>query len=261
MNEPMKKKITTIVASLFLVGALQAQDGGKKHELSLYGLGGLSSLQFKTDAESSKLGFGGGGGLSYAYTVNSEWSVKAGAEVSLLSGKVSVPNLDALTPSFSDGVETYDLIRNYVGYEDKLSATYLSIPVQAQYKFLVAGVNAYAAAGLKIGFALSGKSTLAADSNDFYAVFPNFDPFHDIDAHGLKKGPNFTDSRTLSLGLNVALAAEVGARFALTEQYALTTGLFCDYGVTNIAPEELKPNTTTMNTLSVGLKVGFVFGF
>jgi hypothetical protein len=42
---------------------------------------------------------------------------------------------------------------------------------------------------------------------------------------------------TLSFGLNIAVAAEVGVKWTLAEQCLLYTGVYADYGVLNIAPK------------------------
>ncbi|MDR3329085.1 MAG: hypothetical protein LBS63_03120 [Prevotellaceae bacterium] len=54
--------------------------------------------------------------------------------------------------------------------------------------------------------------------------------------HNMVTQSNVDYTGELSFGFSLALAAEGGVKWRLTEQWSLYTGVYVDYGVLNVAP-------------------------
>ncbi|GHV66683.1 hypothetical protein FACS1894199_10630 [Bacteroidia bacterium] len=230
-------------------------------------------------------GFGAGGGVGYTYFMTPQWGISTGLEFSLASATLTADKYhDEYTLFFPRAVgedETLKFISDFVGYEEKQSATYLHIPLKARYQ--TTGTHRFqAGAGLKLGFALSGSYDGTIKSLTTSGDFPKTEIIVGGEPkHALATYPNVPYSGDLSLGLNVALSVDAGMRWGLSEKLGLYTGVYLDYGVVNILPSptahlveydlELNEGTLTYNSVfttqlvdkanlfSVGVKVGVAF--
>ncbi|GHV61778.1 hypothetical protein FACS1894195_2810 [Bacteroidia bacterium] len=268
----------TITVCLLLCGGIAAAQT-PTHEFSAYALGGLSSVQYSAPSSMKVAGgFGGGAGFGYTYFMTPQWGISTGLEFSLSSATLTADNYQEKYELLSFHNMTF--ISDFVGYEEKQSATYLHIPLML--RFQTTGTHRFqAGAGLKLGFALSGSYAGTIKSLTTSGAFPKTEIIVGGEPqHALTEYPNESYSGDLSLGLNVAIAVDAGMRWGLSEKLGLYTGVYLDYGVVNVLPSptahlvEYDPNsgkltynsafTTQLldkaNLFSVGVKVGLAFG-
>jgi hypothetical protein len=264
-----------------------AQPAFRKHELSIYGTGGLSGLNYKLSENGSKSGgAGGGAGLGYTYNINPSWGIVTGVEMSAYSKTAS---FSSVSGEYSEGTGT-DLFRftySLTGYEEKQNVTVFSIPVMAQYGYPLkeGSMKLYASGGLKLSFPVSAKAAITpgtATTSGYYAYEDR--SYDNLPQHGFLTGVKLPDVETdIDLGFSAALALEAGLRFTLTESIALYTGLYFDYGLNNIQKtkdqhlldyNDYDNNQSTfkyssvlntalvdkVNLMSIGLKVKVSFG-
>ncbi|GHV68083.1 hypothetical protein FACS1894199_14780 [Bacteroidia bacterium] len=232
-------------------------------------------------------GAGGGGGVGYTYLLTPEWGISTGLEFSVASATLTA---DTYHDDYSLSLKGEELKFNsdFVGYEEKQSATYLHIPIKARYQ--TTGTHRFqVGAGVKVGFALSGSYDVAITSLTTTGDFPKTAlTVYDEAQHALTTYPNVTSSGDLSLGLSVALSVDAGMHWGLSDKLGLYTGVYLDYGVVNILPSPTNrlvgydpdiaydpastvsplPHNSALTTksvdkanlFSVGVKVGVAFG-
>ncbi|GHV69333.1 hypothetical protein FACS1894199_17850 [Bacteroidia bacterium] len=228
----------TIIVYL-LLGTIQLQ--AQTHEFSAYALGGLSSIQYSAPTSMKVAGgFGGGAGFGYTYFMTPEWGISTGLEFSLSSATLTADKFRDVYPLLFRGTtkdEMLNFISDFVGYEEKQSATYLHIPLTL--RFQTTGTHKFqAGAGMKVGFALSGSYDVVIKSLSTSATFQQTGvTISDEAQHALTTNSDVPPySGDLSLGLNVGIAIDAGMRWGLSEKVGLYTGVYLDYGVLNILP-------------------------
>jgi hypothetical protein len=242
----MKKYVLLpILASMMAPAMAQVQPPAKvqRHEVSIYGTFGWASLWHTSSGLSSsgesfdKLG----GGAGYTFFFHPQWGITTGAEVAIFGTTMHGKKITGSVPeTYSYGADTEPMYFNskLKDYEETQRATYIHIPLLLQFQ--TAGYHKfYMAVGAKAGFALSGKYEATAASLETSGYLPeSAQTFTNMPNHGFTtvRKPSWTG--TLDLGLNVALAVEIGARWAMGKHVALYTGLYADYGLLDVLPEK-----------------------
>jgi hypothetical protein len=233
----MKKNILAVtVFWLASLAPMQAQ-----HEISIYGAGGPSALQYKSNQGTVETGIGGLGGLGYSYSFSPKLGVNTGVELALFSASVKANELAGSSQEvYNYGGRTEDLFFNgtYRNYEEKQSAMYLQIPLMLQFRS--AENNAfYAAAGVKAGIAVSSSFKITAGELTTSAYLPETaQKFVDMPEYGYTTTNSVSSSPKSDLGFNLSLAAEAGYRLKLSDKLSLYGGLYIDYGVLNVLPSQ-----------------------
>ncbi|MDR2938628.1 MAG: hypothetical protein LBU92_06825 [Prevotellaceae bacterium] len=187
-----------------------------RSEFSVWGLGGISSFMYSPAVGSTIPGFGGGGGLGLTRFFTPNVGLRIGAEVMTFSTVFKGQNF--VTNYATPLGEPYDF--RFKSYEETQTATVLNIPVMGAYEqdwF-------YASLGMKVGVMLNSKYTATIDS--LFKVENSNEAYYSA---------NIKNSDKLKLGLNLALSAEVGARWKLGDRTSLYAGIFADYGLLNVS--------------------------
>ena len=159
----MKKVILAITIGLFTVSSF-AQKQQNRNEISIWGGGGISSLQYDLTFGKHKIGAGGLVGLGYDFFFTYNWSLGIGAEFSALSAKAQLPLFqDQYLTTIPDYMNRGGDILLRVGTEsdkglyERQRAYYINIPLMARYQFdLFKGHKFYAALGPKFGIPIEG---------------------------------------------------------------------------------------------------------
>ncbi|GHT14429.1 hypothetical protein AGMMS4956_12220 [Bacteroidia bacterium] len=286
----MKNILLPILLLLASIAAAQETAQETTHEISAYGFGGLSTLQYKSAQGSVQLGVGGGGGVGYTYFFAPQWGFNTGVEVALFNASANGAEITGSSKEIYDygRIEETYFNSTYNDYKEKQRAVYLQVPLMVQFQ-TGADNKFYAAAGIKVGVALAGNYATTANQLVLSGYFPATEQtFVDVTEVGYDTQDPFTSqSGKLDFGFNLSLAAEVGARWRLSGYISLYTGLYVDYGLLNVAPKKTsalvhRPSenltafaynsllTATlpagnayvdkMNLFSAGLKVKVAFG-
>jgi len=246
----MKKIFLFITLGLFAISAFSQQQQNR-HEFSVWAGGGINSLQStKLAVGENSLGLGMLGGIGYNYFFNYNWSVGTGVEFSWLNGglKYNQQGLNGTYRAFDGAADTdmfgyglFDLTyNNTAAYKETQRAFYLNIPLMA--KFQTNNIwnehKLYFAAGMKFGIVSFG-GHYEGKGGDFTASGYDFDGDQG-DAFGLMvtQGHKYITSTDgdLDLKFNYILSAEAGMKWKLSDALALYTGLYFDYGLSNVRP-------------------------
>lgn len=216
------KKTIILVCGLLITIVAAAQT---KHELSVNAFGGLQTLNYKlSEGSKAAMGFGGGGGIGYAYNFSPNWSVASGIDVSLYNASIEYA-------AFNGMYKQQDSYFKYTStnYQESQSALFLEIPVVARYS-----INAFRfSAGLKFGFPMNARYTASADGHttgDVHIDYENED--YNFSQSGAQEINEQNGSFDISTAVQLHL--EAAYRLALSEKNGLSFGLYFSYGLNNI---------------------------
>ena len=224
----MKRVIIQIVVLALFPFVGQAQ-----HELSVYGGGGLSGLNYKTSVGDQKTGFGGQSGLGYRFFFTYHLGVGTGIEYATYGAKFNADKFNAgHSTTDTEGVE-FDFRSVVSGYSEKQRVACLQIPVTLQYQ-TVGEHKYYVAGGFKVGLPLNARYNSTASSlqnTGYYAEevyeyatqqFMGFGAFNDRESQG-----------DLSFNTVFFLSLETGVKFKLNPELSLYVGAYLDYALYN----------------------------
>lgn len=252
----MKKIILTVIATFSALWAFSQDDSGSlkqqnRHEFSLGGSGGISSLKYKPSIGDNYMEPGWLAGIGYAYYFNYNWGISTGVEYQPLKGKYTLDHsavgseMDFLDEYIIDSRAPFDrlIVSPRKKLTEKQQAAYVNIPVSARYEFdfpweTNLKVTKFSmGAGLKFGIPIGDAKyqydgileTKGAVINqqdgtrDLLSDMPNHG-FSTYAAYNGKFGTN----------LNVVGMIEAGLKWQFNPHCGLYTGLFADFGLSDV---------------------------
>jgi len=224
-----------VVAGLLFCTALIAQG---KHEVSVYGGGGLSTLKYETTTGEQKNGLGSLLGVGYTYFFKEKIGFVTGAELAIYNAKI---NLDDLSINYMtrdyDG-DSFEFRSKVNDYEEKQNTMFVNIPLMLQYQIGEEN-NLYIAAGGKIGFFLGGtyKTDKSIIKNSGYYEDEDYEyTEQEFLGFGTFKDRNANDD--IKFKMTFMLSAETGMKWKLKDDLYLYTGIYIDYGLNNIQKKD-----------------------
>ncbi|MDR0412474.1 MAG: OmpA family protein [Dysgonamonadaceae bacterium] len=250
------------------------------HEIAVWGTGGFYSLGRQLPFGRNNNGFGSAFGVGYTYFWSKNWSLSSGLEYAFYRHKVGITD-------FSETYAIVDILGNPIDYKtqiDRYSETQklglLNIPLSIQYQ---TGGNHrfYALAGLKIGLPISTKysgSNAVLTASGYYPDYNQTEIWQNDLGYGIFNLPE--NSGKLDLSVSLSGTFETGLKWNTGIGTALYTGVFADYGFTDMRKSgyagkalveynSIVPNQPKMNTacilsghfapVSFGFKVKLAF--
>lgn len=246
--------IPQIVAAQDVV-AEKKEDTPKRNDIVIWGLGGLSTLQYSPAVGTATLGFGGGGGVGVRHFFTQKFGATIGVEFMTYASSFNAPLFTTSYYTTDESNDPFAFKTRFVNYTEKQQMMSLSLPIMATYEHN----NLYAQLGVKIGMKLNSKFSATADSAMTYASVAdwNVDYFNLTNA-GLKNYANVRNSGDINLGVSfIAISGEIGMKFNLSQKLNLYTGIYADYGFTDMAKSRqpmvnyLAPAPTELSHISV----------
>lgn len=208
-----------------------------KHEFSVSGGGGLSSLNYKVNnINNDEVKFRAGGvfGIGYTLFLNSQWGISTGLEYALYNSKADLFSIADTHSALDDSNESFDFIILQRGIKEKQESSYLNIPLMLQFQ---TGEKSgfYAALGGKIGIPMKTKYKGSFESLESKGYYPSLNVMYDdLEHRGFGNFGGGKYSNELDFDISFMLSAEVGVKSKLTNNVALYTGLYADYGLNDI---------------------------
>jgi len=250
------KRLTTVTIIILSLQTLTAQSS---HEFSLFGSGGISTLLYSPTVGENQLGFGGNFGLNYNLRFSENWSLKTGVGVAMFGSTFSLDHLETRSTEFDIGENTYFELRTRLNnYSETLQSLMLQIPLMLQGERFLRNPNRqfYTAFGVKLGIPLSGtyRSTVGNISHSGFFSFEN-NEYRDFEEVGFGTFSNVRSDGTVDFNLAIFASAEVGMRWWLNSGRSLYTGVFVDFGLSNLNIDRLV--ASSVRPMSVGLTLRF----
>lgn len=217
-----------------------------RHNLSFYGLGGVSTLLYNTTwSEGPDLGFGGGGGIGYGVNFIPQFGIYFGAEAMTLQCNFAAATLIDEESTFENRNVFYRTIK----LKAQQTALMLNVPFMLQAQFDVSdNWQFYVAAGAKFGMAffedsytsIKGQTYVINDGSE-PVVSPTLDFDYDL-------------REKIKFNYNLALSAEAGMRRKLTSALYLYVGAYADYGIFEIRQAGSEKRLTIESQNSQGVE-------
>lgn len=279
------KKLTLIFTILFISAFANAQEQ-TKNEILVFGATGLSTLKYESKVGNYKSGFKSAFGLRDNYYLNNHWSLATGVE---LSFSVAKTNIDTYSDAYNsnDGEYDFEFRTTVSDYEEKQKATFLDIPIIAQFQLPVSPKSQlYVAGGVKLGFPLSQRYEVSSARMQNSGFYPDWSGEEDLVLDEQKfMGFGTFDRKAIKGELDFKMAylfsLETGIKWKSGNKGSIYTGLYLDYGLNDINsgnnkklveyntadPENFINNSITQTQLidkltpmALGLKLSFAFG-
>lgn len=234
----MKTKI--IVATLLLFNVtIQAQ------ELSVKVNGGPSGILYDSTLGKGKLKFGAGIGVEYTYFLNQHWGIASGIDIMYNQNSFTQNNDNTFsTYEVDDQTSAFEYRVTPTNYKEKQHFISAAIPLLLQYRTPISSRSQlYFGFGGKILF--PGKLTVKASASQIQlsGFYPDMNlVIDDLPSHGFGTVSNWQDKTTTSLDPSFLLSAETGLTFKLKEKMQLYTGVYVDYGLSDLAKSNSDTN-------------------
>jgi len=254
-------KITVIAILSLLVSKGFSAEPCSKHEFSVYGGGGLSTLNYNVTFGKEKSDLGGHFGLGYHYFFSPNWALGTGVELGFYRSKFDMDNLSFHFMTIDMQGAEFEFRSIVNNFEEKQRAMLLQIPLMVQFQTDKPNKKHqfYAAVGGKIGIPIRGRysNTLPFDNAGYYAyenALYNTQTFM-----GFGHFPSRKSERNLDFKTAFFLSAETGIKWRLNDRHSLYTGIYLDYGLNNIVktngnsslPTFIEYNKTTPTAFTV----------
>ncbi len=243
----MKIKITIATLLLFNV-TIKAQ------EINFKINGGPSGILYDSNIGNGKLKFGGGIGVGYTYFFSDHWGISTGVDVTYNQNSFELDNGTTIsTYEVDDQTSAFEYQVTPTNYKEDQHFIGVAIPLLMQYRTSIASqTQLYFGFGGKILF--PGKQTVKASASELQlsGYYPDINLLiDDLPSHGFGKVTNWQDKTTVSLDPSFLLSAETGLTFKLKEKTQLYTGIYVDYGLTELAKESVDVNIVAYNPNSL----------
>jgi outer membrane protein OmpA-like peptidoglycan-associated protein len=228
-----------------------------RHEFSIWGAGGISTLNYTPSFGNRTNLAGGAFGMGYTFYFHRNWGIHTGAEVAVYNTTFNLKNLkdsytrygfDDLTPSWTGTDEKIDYHTELRTYTEKQQLLNLNIPLMLQFQTpLQVGSRHqfFASAGAKFGIPL--KSTYKVSNTTVYTWYYDYksnqefrpDPTdygnpHLEDLGCFYNTPYSTEKLANKFEIAGLAMAEMGVKWRLNSKHSLYVGAYFDYGFTNI---------------------------
>lgn len=231
-------KISILAMACLFTILLQAQ---QKHEISIYGGGGLSALNYKlynvnNDKVTAKAGVLAG--VGYTYFFNNNWGISTGAEYTTYKSKsesYSILNTSVVVDNYDDPFD-YNVYQK--GRTENQEASYINIPLMVQFQANETK-GFYAALGGKIGIPTSGKYKYQYDQLTATGYYPSLNVLYDdLEYRGFGTFEGQSGNNDLKFKTAFMLSAEAGMKWSLGDKLSLYTGVYADYGMNDVIKDK-----------------------
>ncbi|HEY4289658.1 MAG TPA: OmpA family protein [Puia sp.] len=274
----IRKILIAIVCFTFVATIAGAQ------ELNVWVDGGPQGLSYKLPSGSQDLLFGGSLGVGYTFPLAHHWGLIAGisggfngSRAKLKDGVYSAPQVDNTGSAFLYNIKT-------AGYEETQRFFSFGVPLLLQYHTTGSRTQWYINGGGKLLLPLNATVKGSAQQLTLTGYYPDDNvEVSNLPQHGFGTIDSWKSSTTSKLKTGVALDAETGVSFQLSSRLKLYTGLYLEYGLTDMRGDNdaaplvsysagnlggvkgggvwNMPATGDVKQLSYGLQVKLGFGF
>jgi outer membrane protein OmpA-like peptidoglycan-associated protein len=213
-------------------------------EISIWGAGGLSILNYDPEAGNRSNMLGGAFGIGYSYYWSEHFGLLLGAELALYQSKFKTnglrDNYNTVDLDTYNNIENINFRYRLNDYEELQRLWNINIPLMLQYQTpLWASNRFYAGLGFKLGIPV--KST--SKTSDFKITSMGFyydentgskQVLNDVTELGFGEFSNKSVKNDLNFGFSYIGTVETGIKWNLGGNVDLYTGLYFDYAFNNI---------------------------
>ncbi len=236
-------KFLLIALSTFAINAM-----AQKHEISVYGGGGISSLNQETNIitqSDTKNKAGLLFGVNYGFNITPGLTILTGAEIASYKAEYSLNRILSKYNTIDSEGDDVEFNFTMQGYKENATATYLNIPIMVRYTHPVSDkLGIYAAGGGKIGLAMSGSYKNSYSELTTFGAYPQWGQsgnpplITDEPDQGFGSFANGSYDGDAGFKMAYMASAELGVKYNISEKYDLYFGGYFDYSLNNVYKEE-----------------------
>lgn len=251
MNRKFKITVCSVLAFLSVSGVAAQEQS--KHELSVSGGLGLSTLKFDVKNGDHKQKVGGIIGLGYNYFFNENWAINTGLEITNYNSDATLNNFtDSYKATDTEGDFTFNT--SVANYEEEQRSVFLNIPVMGQFQTpIIDDHKFYIAAGGKIGIPVSSSYKTSGASFETSGTYPG-ETITNVPGLGFYKFNGKKVDEDLKLKTAFMLSVETGMKWQLPSAMSLYTGIYFDYGLNDIRNSDKNQKFLTYQSPDQGVK-------
>lgn len=213
---------------LSLAGNTYAQEFGI--ELN----GGLQGLKYDLNNGNRKLQPGGSLGVNYTFRLGKQWGLLTGVAASYYNTKVTLQDGTFSSYQVDNTGSAFQYNIKATGFEEKQSFLAGTVPVMLQYHTL-GNTRWYLNAGAKLILPAEATVKASASQLDLSGYYPDYNiEVKEMPQHGFGTVNNWKSDTKQELKPSVTASAATGISFRIGEGMRLYTGVYFDYGVTNM---------------------------
>lgn len=227
----MTGKIAAIVICL---SAIFTRSGAQ--ELGIELDAGLQGTQYQLQTGQVKQLPGGSFGLTYSFRLGSRWDLVTGIIGGIYRTQASLP--DSAHYSYGqvdDAGSAFQFDVKTTGYKETQEFLAAGIPLLLQYHTTGAKRRWYINAGGRALFPLTANIRQTAQQLSLSGYYPDYNlVVSNLPQHGFGTIDNWKASQTVELRPAAVLSAATGFSFRVSRGTRLYTGIYVDYGLTDL---------------------------
>ncbi|MCR9229062.1 MAG: OmpA family protein [Flavobacteriaceae bacterium] len=221
---------------------------GTAQEVTVSLGGGLQGVHHQGDQVNGDIKVGGGLGIGYTYFISKEWGMATGVGLDMYRTNLGIGD-NRVIRSFEvdDTTSAFEYRVIPTGYSEEQRLYSLSVPIMLTYKSQHSGsgkVGFYARAGSKIVFPLRQNIDVRAERLELRGYYPDLNlEIDDLPNHGFGTLTDLSGESQNELSTVVLTASiETGLYFKLKPTMDLYTGLYVDYGLSDLRDKDRNSN-------------------
>lgn len=241
------------------LGLLAITGTAISQELSIEANGGLQGLHYSLPGGSAKPQAGGALGVGYMFPVQKHWNVLTGINGAYYATKAT---LNGTLPYSSFQVDDAGSAFQYniktTNYQEKQTFFAATVPLMLQYHTTGEKTQWYINGGAKFILPFSGKAKATASEVTTSGYYPDMNvELKELPAHGFGTIQNWNSTHNLDLKPGAMASLATGVSFPLSSCMRLYTGVYADYGLTNVYKKDasgsmLPYSATGVNNIAPG---------
>jgi Outer membrane protein beta-barrel domain len=239
----MKIKIKIVIGIFLLINFnINAQ------EISIKLNAGPSGILYESSGGNGLLKIGGGLGIGYTYFLSNHWDIATGLDFMYNQNSYQL-NDGTIINSYEvdDQTSAFEYRVTPKNYNEEQHFVSLAVPIFLHYSSMLSRQTKwYLGLGGKILF--PGKQTIkaSADQMQISGYYPDLNILiDDLPSHGFGKVYSWKGETSVNLEPTVLISIETGLIFTLKENMKLYTGIYADYGLTDLAKSNSNSNIVT----------------
>lgn len=211
---------------------------GQAQELTIGINGGISGMRYNSGMGEGSPNLGGAIGIGYTHYLNDRWGIHGGIGLHYGSNDFELTDGRTVTSyEVDDQGSAFEYRVVPSGYGEQQHFYALAVPLQLRYH-----IPFSSAKGMYIGIGgtllVPGDQQVSASARTLSLVgyYPDLNlEITDLPSHGFGERVDYKGSTSIGLGPSVLLSVEGGLSFRLKVGAKLYTGVYADYGLTDLA--------------------------
>jgi len=214
--------------------AIFAQAGAQEPGIQL--TGGLQGMRYKLQNGQTKALPGGSLEVSCAFRVSDGWDLLTGIAAGVYRTQATLKDGTVFTYNqVDDAGSAFQYQAKFTGYKETQQLVAANIPLLLQFHTTGSAIEWYVDAGGKVLLPITNSEQVSARQLNLSAYYPNYHVVvSNLPRHGFGTVNNWKGSASSKFKPAAALSAATGAGFRLSSGASLYTGVYVDYGLTDI---------------------------